>query len=268
MGIPIISRRSFLCCFATSCTLAFLPTCSNRAQEGNYYVRNKKKILSELRPLYASLRQELEGKYSAEFADTIMKETQAGYEQLLPALSDIGGDGNILTPNYYQGAMALVFYQVMKDHGETVDEVGEALYRACEDWLRYNPMNSMSGGMSKGDTAQDGRRRSAERSQQREYPDDWVFEYIPGDGRSFEWGMDYTECGIQKLYLAHGAVELTPYVCLLDFPMSQALKTGLERTTTLALGGEYCDFRFTGSKQVKMEWTPSFLMTDEEEQGG
>ena len=55
--------------------------------------------------------------------------------------------------------------------------------------------------------------RAARRSQARRYPGDWVFERIDGDGETFDFGIDYTECGIVKYLHAQGADELCPYGC-------------------------------------------------------
>jgi len=52
---------------------------------------------------------------------------------------------------------------------------------------------------------------------------------------------------------------LTPYLCLGDFPASQAYDSGLVRITTLARGGPRCDFRFKKGRPIQVEWTPEFL---------
>jgi len=41
----------------------------------------------------------------------------------------------------------------------------------------------------------DQRKHDAVVSQQRRYPDDWVFNLVEGDGQTFQWGMDYTNAG-------------------------------------------------------------------------
>jgi hypothetical protein len=41
-----------------------------------------------------------------------------------------------------------------------------------------------------------------------------------------------------------GATEYMPYICVADFAMSRALRTGLTRTQTIQYGGECCDFRY------------------------
>ena len=100
-------------------------------------------------------------------------------------------------------------------------------------------------------------RHAAAISQQRRYPDDWVFEIVEGDGQSFVCGVDYTECGAVKYLAREGAPELAPYLCWLDYIQFAAMHLRLDRTETLAQGGQRCDFRVGRGKPVQVE--PEFL---------
>jgi hypothetical protein len=102
-------------------------------------------------------------------------------------------------------------------------------------------------------------RRAALESQKRLYPENWVFNFVEGAGQNFDWGIDYTECGIVKFFQAQSADELAPYMCLADYPMSKAFGMGLVRTTTLAGGAAKCDFRFKRGRETQDGWPPSFL---------
>lgn len=95
-----------------------------------------------------------------------------------------------------------------------------------------------------------GLRQRAERSQLRVYPGDFVFQFIDGAGKGFDFGVDYTECAIVKFLRAEGAAELAPQLCQLDAPMCRALGIGLRRTGTLAAGALRCDFRFSRSDRT------------------
>ena len=100
---------------------------------------------------------------------------------------------------------------------------------------------------------------AARRSQERKYAGDWVFQVVPGDGRSFDYGVDYTECAILKFLEAQDAIELLPYLCNIDYLVSKAMGTGLRRTKTLAWGCEMCDFRFKKGREVQQPWPPAFV---------
>ena len=101
-------------------------------------------------------------------------------------------------------------------------------------------------------------KKLAEESQKRLYPDNWIATFVEGDGKEFDFGIDYTQCGIVNFLHDQGAPELAPYMCLLDFPHSRLTRTGLVRTMTIAEGYKKCDFRFKKGREVKQDWPPNF----------
>jgi hypothetical protein len=96
-------------------------------------------------------------------------------------------------------------------------------------------------------------KKKAAESQKRLYPGDWVWSYVEGDGKAFDFGFDMTECALVKFLHAEGADELVPFLCRIDFATSKAFGWGLVRTTTLAEGGEKCDFRFKRGRETKQD---------------
>lgn len=83
----------------------------------------------------------------------------------------------------------------------------------------------------------------AQDTHKRVYENDWVVDVLPGNGE-YDLGYDYLECGICKLCRDEGCFELAKYLCKLDFVFADVMGMRLERTCTLADGGEKCDFRF------------------------
>lgn len=99
-------------------------------------------------------------------------------------------------------------------------------------------------------------RQRAHRSRQGRFSGDWVFDYVPGDGYDFEYGMTHYECGICAYYEKMGAADYVPYLCLLDYPKFRELGVCLDRSETLGNGGRCCDFRFY-KKRIPVEgWPP------------
>jgi hypothetical protein len=86
--------------------------------------------------------------------------------------------------------------------------------------------------------------RRAAKSQEGKNPDGYVFFFVAGDGQSFDYGIDYTQCAACKFLEAQGAPELTPIACAVDKVASEMMGWGLTRRTTLAEGHDRCDFRF------------------------
>jgi hypothetical protein len=98
-----------------------------------------------------------------------------------------------------------------------------------------------------------------EESQSREYPMNWVGEFVEGDGATFEYGLDFVECGFMKLAREMGCEEIAPYVCLADFARMSGLGIGFWRTQTLARGHPRCDFRFGKNYETPKGWPPENL---------
>ncbi len=265
-----IDRRTFLGWIGrfSICALgvSLLPSCRGNALNGqndtgsqNFYLANKTKIMKEIDDMCGYTRKVSSTMYGKEMADTLVLGTTQKFEDLLPDLPFIGGYTNNLTTNLYMGAAGLALYKTMLEQGKTLEETGEVLYRATEMQYGANPLGGMMTSMSVSDTTKTIISKEAERSQERMYTGDWVFNFIDGNGADFDYGIDYTECGICKFYQSQGAAELIPYMCMLDFPISKAANSGLVRTTTLGRGGPRCDFRYKIGRPVQMDWVPGFL---------
>ena len=260
--IPI-SRRCFihgaLLLTASAGLAACAPGTATPDSQQNYYVTHKKDVLKDIQGVLGYVEKIGASRYGAEEATRLKEETLTLSESMLPDLPYIGGASNDLTENLCQAVGALAFYRTMLAHGKTLAETGELLYRGVDAMVSSTPLAGASGRMALSKATQDELRQEAAISQQRQYTQDWVFHFVEGDGSTFDMGVDYVECGICKYYAAQKASELTPYLCLLDFPVSRALNTGLVRITTLGQGGSRCDFRYKTGRDTQMEWTPDFL---------
>jgi hypothetical protein len=228
-----------------------------------YYVRNQDKLFEEHRKMAAAGREIIVARYGKAFADTLLSESLAEFETLIPALPYIGGKQNPLTDNLISSAGALALYRVMQRHGKTVEETGELLYRMMEAWIMRYPrlMRRLMGRYFMSRLSQRQSKKRSALSQQRRYPADWVREHIEGDSQTFDWGVNYLECGIVKFLHSQGAGELAPYLCLLDYVLFGALDIGLTRTQTLAIGNKKCDFRFKWGGETPSGWPPPWLET-------
>lgn len=89
-----------------------------------------------------------------------------------------------------------------------------------------------------------GRKEWERESHERKYENDWVVDVL-GKTDDYELGYDYHECGICKLCQNEGCSELAQYLCRLDFVLADIMGMKLERTKTIATGGDFCDFRYS-----------------------
>ena len=231
------------------------------AIQSDYYTSRSRKLLKQLDQFLTQSRTLLVERYGEVEAATVHRETLDEYEQLIPHLPYIGGRGNLFTGNLIQSAWALALYRVIRHHGGSVEEAGEILHCAVEAKVNRKPafLRRLKGKFRLSRWAVRMMQNAAWRSQKREYPDDWVFEVVEGDGGAFDVGMDVTECGIVKFLHAQGADELAPYLCNLDYLVYHATGVELRRTMTLSWGCEKCDFRMLGDGDPMEAWPPKFI---------
>jgi hypothetical protein len=195
--------------------------------------------------------------YGEQKARAMREEMLAEYERLLPEVPYIGGRRNMFSEFLFGAASALAIYRVILRHGGSLEDAGEMMHRRNRAattrlplWVRHRIVKPLL--VRKMATA-------ARLSQRRRYPGDWVCETVDGDGQSFDFGMDVTECGDVKFLRAQGAAELCPYICDLDYVLFESLGAGLTRTKTLAWGCDRCDFRVTKNADTTAVWPPRFV---------
>lgn len=200
-------------------------------------------------------------RYGVETAAVMRREMLDEYRRLIPEVPHIGGRRNLFSFDLSFSAWMLATYRVVVGHGGSLEDTGEVIHRmvraetdripqVIRPWMKRYRFSGLR------------RRRletAARRSQARRYPADWVFERIDGDGRTFDFGIDMTECGIVKFLHAQGADELGPYLCDLDYIGAEAMGVGLLRTKTLAWGCDRCDFRLSRNGVTTAPWPPRFV---------
>lgn len=223
----------------------------------DFYISRKSKLLRDFdKYMKKFMRKVLLSYFDEDDVNNIIEKTRKEYESLIPKLPYIG-KRNPFMVNLVQSAWCLALYRVLKTYGKTMEEVGKILYEATEEKFSSYPgwLLKFAGAWM---FAENRVKKLAERAQKREYPGDWVWSYVEGDGVEFDFGVDFIECGVCKFFKKQGAEEFVPYLCLLDFPGSKASGSGLARTMTIAEGGEKCDFRFKRGREVKQGWPPHF----------
>jgi len=226
----------------------------------NWYLEHKSGIMRQVRFVLRHHRKELMKAAGKTEGEAIARESLQRFEALLPDLPYIGGGENGNTSDLYLAAAMLAVYRSLQTRGATVEEAARIMYLGTASFFNSIPMRWLmrwQGRRMLGPKRIEQLRRDAARSQERRYPDDWVFEVVEGDGHDFGIGVDYTECGIVKYLEREGAGELAPYGCWIDYPMFAAMGLRLDRTETLAQGGRRCDFRVSRGTPVQVE--PEFL---------
>ncbi len=259
-----ISRRQFLTLALGASVCCLWPVPAWPGSRGpspagggpNYYLTHKEELLQAFHETNLGARQYLAAKDGEKLAGAVTREAASRFSALLPRLPDVGGKQNIDLPYIPIAAWYLAYYQPMLAHGKTAAAVGRMIYDLNEaDLARYPRAQVLAEGARWFSRANlEKLQKWAAWTRKREYPANWVATFIPGDGRDFDFGYDYQECGVVKYLRSHGAAAVAPYVCLNDFIKSRALGTGLWRSQTLAQGDALCNFRYKQDRPVTQGW--------------
>lgn len=168
----------------------------------------------------------------------MLKAVKTEYKRIVLRAKDIGNSR--LLSAYL---MAAYFIALNRNTGLTLEDnyklFKEGLYasrlfrKALGNADNYLDMKKMPG-----------RKEWERESHQRKYENDWVVDVL-GKTDDYELGYDYHECGICKLCKDEGCFELAQYLCRLDFVLADMMGMKLERTKTIAAGGDFCDFRYS-----------------------
>ena len=192
-----------------------------------------------------------------EVAEVVLSEARQVFKTLIPQIPFIGGDKNHLTGSLIGAVRYLALYKIMKIHGKLTEETGKVLFDAETALIHQPTIPIPVSELMTADQLMERRRIRAQRSQERHYPEDYVYKFVPGNDE-FDYGYDFFECAAHKFFHAQDADEFTPFYCYLDYPKCRRAKLGLVRTNTLAEGNNKCNHRFKIGGDTKLNWPPTF----------
>jgi len=225
-----------------------------------WYVRHKGRFMRLVRFYFRPFRKPLAEAYGEAAGKAIARDALGRFEVLLPDIPYIGGGGNSMTITLVKVAAKLAMYQTLRARGASVEESARLVHLGEVAFYRSIPMRWVMRLQGRGFLSRRGRdmwKRIAATSQERRYPGDWVYEVVDGNAHGAGLGLDCTECGAVKYLDREGATEYAPYLCWIDYPQFAAMGLRLDRTETIAQGGQRCDFRVSRGRPVHVE--PEFL---------
>ncbi len=220
---------------------------------------NRDQIADIKEILYRKINQ----RYGASIGNALSQRIDQEYQIPLSQLPDIGAvEDNKWVVYMPPTSLALAAYRVLVPGKMEMEPFGRLFFETIKE-----QMNNLSSSLMKIVGTDQGMKEKtkllAERSQRRQFKEDWVINFVEGNGRDFTYGIDVTECAIQKYLARQGAPELTRYLCLTDYITSEAIGRGLVRNKTLAEGCDCCDFRYKQGRDsylypLRNGWPPSF----------
>jgi hypothetical protein len=180
----------------------------------NYYLNMKPKLLKDFDKISKGIgRKVLEQRFDESTTTQLIVSARNEYESLIPQLPYIGGKSNPLNSGLIGSAWMLAMIRSLEKKGLSVYDIGEIIYNLYEAWFEFMPRIKkwLAGKMYSSIFMSRIGRKQAKKSQLRTYPDDWVFEYVEGDGETFDFGLDYTECATCKFYKKQHAEKYLPF---------------------------------------------------------
>ncbi|MCP5068691.1 MAG: L-2-amino-thiazoline-4-carboxylic acid hydrolase [bacterium] len=188
--------------------------------------------------------------HGPEMADEIISATRVEYERVRPQVPDIGGIGNVFQPVMTVNGWIVALHRAMGGHGfaakdavRVCHEVFDGFFRRIPGWLLRG-----IGGFLLSPAGRWYFERQARRSQQRIYPEDFVW-HVERDA-SGELSMIFEECAVNKWYVAQDVRELAPYCNFADVTYSRLMGMGIDASETLGLGCGQCALRFKRGRKT------------------
>ncbi len=220
----------------------------------SYYVSMKAKLLKDFDRASGWFRPHLIERFGPEMAERIRIDAKNEYVSLIPQIPYIGGTKVHMTSDLLESVILLAYLQVLESQGCAPTDSRDILLRATQTRLAQYPkfLLKIIGKFTFTKHYLSNLQRQAQEADKREFPGGFVYEIVIGDGKEFDWGINFSECGICKFYQAQNAARFIPLVCPIDYTLSDAFGYGLVRTETLAEGGSRCNPRMKRGRQT--EW--------------
>lgn len=160
-----------------------------------YYISKKAKLLKEFDKNIKRIRRVFVTRYGEALTRTFIREARQEYEAIIPYLPYLGGK-QPFTQFIISTGWFLAMYRTLKKHGRTVEEAGRLVYDVSEAFLEAYPgyLRRLVGYRNFSPRYLKKLRERAIESQKHLYPMDYAFTFIEGDGKTFDYGVDYYAC--------------------------------------------------------------------------
>ena len=212
----------------------------------NHFLDRKPKLMKFFNRVMKPGRKVIHSRFGAQQGEELIQEFRSEFEALIPEMPLMRKDDQLLERQLILCTVYLAIYKTMKKKGKNAEEIWELCHDVVETMVKSLPRVirwlARVRLFSKKEKSRE--RKSAEISQKRQFPEDFVFQYVEGDGKDYDYGLDMTECVMCKFYARQDAEDFLPFICQTDYVFSESFGYQLIRTKTIAQGDDFCDFRF------------------------
>jgi hypothetical protein len=224
------------------------------------YLHRKNQLMRAFDKRVALVKSSVSPWLGEEQAGRFMLEARQEYEALIPRITYIG-ESSLALSFFLPTTRYLAVYRALHRQGRTLEDAGRLIFLIATEEARAVPYvgRRLMEALWFSRWFRRLIKKGALKSQQRRYPGGFVLSYVEGDGREFDYGVDYSECANCKFLQAENAFELAPYVCATDKPISELMGWGLTRPKTIADGFPICGFRFKDGGETNVPIPQSLL---------
>lgn len=226
---------------------------------GDYYLSRQDRLLNLFNFTLRPIRKKLANHYDDEYAESIVYASRQNFIEIIPQMPYVGGMKNYYTPIIVVNGFIVAMFRAMRETGKSAEEVIE-IWAEVVDYLFRKipvPLARLCGQMLLSKRIMKAFEQQAELSQERQYPEDWVYVVLEGNGEKFDVGFEFSECAVIKFYEKMDAMELAPFCNFVDVTYSHYLGIGLDASETIGMGCDRCRMLFkTGGETVL---TPDLL---------
>lgn len=192
---------------------------------------------------HRSFQKQIAINFDKAFAKKVMKRAKSRYFNIVRKAPSVGKHNPKLIDILFTAFVASIYLSA--DGKISSEQMGPLMANGMESVYLFRKSVEMGDHFCK--KWQDKRYSQSLFSQRKEYPADFVSEFVYGNSYD-EYGINYSECALYKLLQREGCVELIPQICNFDYVMAKHMNAKLVRTKTLATGGDICDFWYTKMK--------------------
>jgi len=195
---------------------------------------------------FRPIKAKLESDYGEQYTEQIVIKSRNNFEEIIPQLPFVGGMKNYYAPIIVVNGLIIAMFMAMKESGKTAADVIRIWAEAADDLFAKipEPLAHLGGKVLLSKPVIKSFGKQTIMSQERRYPEDWVYELLEGDGEKYDVGFEFAECAVIKFYQAMDTMELAPYCNFADVTYSHYLGIGLDASETLGMGCDHCRMLF------------------------
>lgn len=222
------------------------------------YKKRGRLFLKDTKLVYPLLLEIMDADAARKIIDMSISE----YGALAPDIPFIGGRANPMSKDLEEAAKLLAFYKAMESAGHPPETAFKIIFCTFEYKMEKYPkfLLKLMGTLQLSSFFKRKLVRLSEISQAKKYPEGFVFKIVNGEGGSFDWGIEFSECAILKFYKAQAAERFMPFICPNDFITSRYFGLGLNRTMTLAEGRPICDQYLKRGRETAIKFPPGISL--------